>query len=313
MHAHTPILVQKNRSVAVSAHRFFTAHGFHAPARFALALLLTATLSAAAFAGSAVDATTLLTVNVNEGASAWNPVKVDTSFLSIDPTTGDIKMPSSLPNTTNWSWGTVGVYNPITGLFDTKNALTWTNNTGSASFSIYANGNVDPIMNYSIFGTNHSGVTQTYSLHYDESVVPPVVPGTYGLFSDIGYSLSTGDALASTISPTTGSKIQHLSLSTNGGISYTNAGVDVGGAQTSTATTATYYDSLSGGGSALATIDHWAFDVSFDVSAHDAAGVSGYTEITQLTVIPEPSTYAALLGGVTLVGAALRRRRQVAV
>ena len=236
---HAPLHDTKNCSVEAQPIRSFAAHAFHAPARFAAALLLTATLSASAFAGAVAGGTTLLTVNVNEGSNAWNPIKVDTSFLTVDPATGEIKMPSELPNSTNWQWGSVGVFNRSTGLFDTKNALTWTNNTGSASFSIYAAGNVDPIMNYSIFGTNHSNVTQTYSLHYDESLVPPVVPGTYGLFSDIGYSLSTGDALSSTIAPTVGSKIQQLSLSNDGGFNYTNAGVDVGGKQTSSTTTST--------------------------------------------------------------------------
>jgi hypothetical protein len=276
----------------------------HTPARYAAALLLSATLSASAFAGGLLGGTGVLSINVADGTNSWNPVTLNTQFLTVDAA-GNIQMaetPAQLGS--NWAWGTVSVVDK-TGNYAAQKALTWSN--GMSTFSIYATGNVDPFMNYALIGSNHTGVTQTYTLHYGESVVPPINPGNYGLFSDIGMSLSGTN---STIAPAVGSSIQKLSLS-NDGVSYYNAGVDVGGTHSNTGTTTTgvFYDPISGGGSSLSAISAWAFDVAFTVTAHASAGVSGYAEITQLSEIPEPSSYAALMGGGVLLGVAWFRRR----
>jgi hypothetical protein len=171
-------------------------------------------------------------------------------------------------------------------------------------------------MTYAIAARNTSNVTQTYSLHVDESILPPIAPGTYSLYSDIAGSLSNGaDGSSVTIAPAVGSTIQKLSLSTNYGSSYFNAGVDLGATQSSLSAGTTPYAFDSSPlvvGSTLADLNHWAFDVSFMLSPKDSAALSGFAEITQLTLIPEPSTYAALIGAVTLIGVALRRRRQLA-
>ena len=302
----------RNSPFDVSSFRSFAAHVFHAPARLAAVLLLTAALATSAFAGSAANASTLLTVKVTEGASNWN-LPLGPSFLTVNPDTGVLTMPAyGTDFGPNWGWDKVNVLQRD-GSYVEKDAVTWRNGASTAGVSIYATGNVDPFMTYAISARNTSGVTQTYSLHIDESIMPPISPGTYGLYSDIAGSISNG-AGSITIAPAVGSTIQKLGLSTDYGSTFFTAGVDLGAAQTETnlATTPYDFDSVSGGGSTLSTINHWSFDVSFTLTPNDSAAISGFAEITQLTLIPEPSTYAALMGTVTLLGVTLRRRRQVA-
>ena len=302
-----------NRPVDALLFRSCSTQVFHASALLAAALLLAAVVSSSAFAGNAAG-TAFLSVNVTEGVTGnWN-LPLGTSFLTVDPATGAITMPPV--GTTfgaNWGWDKVDVLDQDTKQWVQKDAVTWHNSASTASLSIYATGNVDPFMTYAVSARNTSGVTQSYTLHYGETVVPPVVPGTYGVYSDIAGSISNG-AGSITIAPTIGSKIQYLNLSTDGGGSYGNAGVDLGDplATSALGTTPYPFASLSGGGSTLDSINYWAFDVSFTLTPNDAAALSGYAEITQLTVIPEPSAYAALLGGVTLIGTVLVRRRTAA-
>jgi hypothetical protein len=49
---------------------------------------------------------------------------------------------------------------------------------------------------------------------------------------------------------------------------------------------------------------------SLDVSGHTAAGMGAYAFSVIVTAVPEPESYAMMLGGLGLLGLASRRRKQ---
>src|SRR5262249_34962172 len=93
-----------------------------------------------------------------------------------------------------------------------------------ATFTIGAHG--DPDMTYGLFAKNNTSVTQTYSFTFGEQITPGF-SGPYGLRADLGGSLTSSDG-AVTLTPSGQALVQSLRLSTDGGASYFNAGVDVG-------------------------------------------------------------------------------------
>lgn len=241
-----------------------------------------------------------------------------TSLITMDNATGDVSLDTSIPGGNgNWNWRDTS-FTDRSGTTGTVKALDWqsgstSNGTPNSGFTLYVKGNVDPYMTYSFAARNASSTTQTYTFSVGEAVVPPV-SGDYHLYADIVGSVTnafgTGTAM---VSPLSGSMIQILKLSTDGGATFVNAGVDVGAMyQTSTAGGTSAYpfsSSMLDAYSAL-PINYWQIDTTFTLTPDkDAAAFSGYVEITPgLATIPEPSTYAALLGVSVMAFTALRRR-----
>jgi len=299
------------------------------------ALLLSASLATAAFAGSAVGGSQSLIFNITEGTSFDWQVDIG-QFLSIDPVTGAINMPDTNTELTGqWGWDTLNVMNRATNQVEQRTAIKWRsterNEDDSAwrtSFSIYATGNVDPFMTYAFAARNNTGVTQNYSMIYGESLVPPVT-GAFILYADVAGSLTNAVAgpsnpfgtptpkITPTVSDINGdgdglAEISVLKLSTDGGVNFINAGVDVGEMLESSATTTTYgvYSATLNSSSGL-PIDYWQIETKFSLTpGRDAVALSGFVE---LTPIPEPSTYALLLGAGSLLVAWQRRRSLAAV
>lgn len=308
------------------------------PARLFSSLALLTGLAVSALAGpldSIVGSHSLLLDITEEAGQHWS---VDFGQLfTVDQATGELRMPtagSALP-TDNWSWGTVSVYNRATGQYEQRDALNWHSNERATSDStspwrstvtLHAAGNLDPFMSYAYSVRNNTAATQNYVFIQGESV-SPAVAGAYSLYADIAGSLTNAVASGTNpfgtpnamFAPTSAdqdgdgiAEIQVLQLSTDGGANFFNAGVDVGqGMEIFTTGTGSYpFQSALLDGSTGLPIDYWQLITGFSLTpGRDAVAVSGFVEITPASAtIPEPTTYAALLGAGTLAIAMIRRR-----
>lgn len=287
---------------------------------------LVAGLSSSAFAGlvpSDFYGTPSATLNINQAdGTSW---AIDMSYmLTVDPSTGNLVMPatgSTLP--TNWSWTKVGVLNPTTGLLDQKDGVMWHSDekTGTAwdtTITFYGAGNIEPFLSYGFSARNATNFTQNYAFTYGESIVPPV-SGSYSLYSDIAGSVTNAvNGTPARIAPTTPDQdgdglpeIQALKFSTDDGATLFDAGTDVGptfqtGPGVGTSSYGVYSSTLTG--SAGAPIDYWQFETRFSLTpGKDAAALSGFADLE--AIIPEPSTYAALLAALVLGAVAMRRNK----
>ncbi len=287
---------------------------------FSIAALCLA-VAQTALAGEAPSPARTLTFKISDERGNLLEQQDVTGLLSeYNASTGALstKATGSLSSYAGWSWSTVDI---TTGQTMAK-SLTWKSTTTvdgiipESTVQLKAAGNVDPFMSYSFAAKNNTGSIQHYSFSYGESIFPTLA-GDYAVSSGLGISLTHGASLAGAqLSPAVSSAIQALSLSANGpGGPFTNAGVDLGtapfvytGTSPRTHTFPTLIDQNTGN---IGLIDYWQFDIGFDLTAGgDAVGMTGSADIV---AIPEPSTYAALLGGVTLLGVAFVRRRTAAV
>ncbi|HZP59388.1 MAG TPA: PEP-CTERM sorting domain-containing protein [Opitutaceae bacterium] len=233
------------------------------------------------------------------------------SILSYDAATGDLSMPvwkSPLP--TGWTWTTVNVLDPTT------NTLQADHGVMNQGISFYATGSTDPLLSYGFSVKNTSGSVQNYTFTYGESIVP-AFSGSYNLYADIAGSVTNAvSGTAAKVLPTTPDQdgdgipeIQALKFSPDGGATLFDAGTDVGPAFITGTAAHTYsypLDSTTTSGMVGVPVDYWQFQAKFSLTpGGDVASFSGFAE---LDPIPEPTTYAALLGALALGAAMLRRR-----
>lgn len=246
-------------------------------------------------------------------------------LVTYDSNTGSLStVPVGTALSGNWSWSNIDVAN---GQILAQKVLTWHTDAQTdegkwlSVVQLKASGNVDPFMSYSFSAKNNTALNQNFTFSYGESITPPI-SGNYSIYADVAGSLTHGlISPVAQLTPTLGdldgdglNEIQTLKLSTNGGLTLFDAGVDVGLAQSRTASGTTGFGPISDtlSGNLITAVDYWQFDVGFTLTpGKDAAALSGYAEITSLAAIPEPSAYAALMGGVALFGVMLRRRRTV--
>ena len=313
---------------ALRPSRFFLNRIF-LTSRNALSFLLVCSgLAQAAFAGPASSQTHSLIFSISDNAGQVIETQDVSGLLSdFNSSTGDLStVPVGAPLAGNWSWSNIDATN---GQILAQKVLTWHSDATTADgtwqsiVQLKATGNVDPFMSYSFSAKNNTSLNQNFNFSYGESITPPL-SGNYSIYSDVAGSLTHGAiSPIAQLTPTLGdldgdglSEIQTLKLSTNGGVTLFDAGVDVGLAQSRAPVGTTVFGPTSDTTSVnLSTpVDFWQFDVGFTLTpGKDAAALSGFAEITALSAIPEPSTYAALMGGMILLGVALLRRRPVAV
>ena len=155
---------------------------------------------------------------------------------------------------------------------------------------------------------------QTYTFTTGE-VISPAISGAYDIHSEVSGSLvnpsGTGTLLINpALSDGDGdgiAELQAVRLSSDGGVTFVNAGVDAGQKVTLASTTTSqgygiYNADTSGSGS----FNYWAVETKFTLSPNkDVASLSGYVEITP---VPEPAGSAMLLAGLGLIGFIVRRR-----
>jgi hypothetical protein len=172
-------------------------------------------------------------------------------------------------------------------------------------------GHGDPDLSYGFYAKNNTNSTQTYTLTIGESIIPPVNSPTT-VYADIGASLTNPTGNLS-IAPVSG-RIQQFMLSSDGGTSFVNAGVDVGDAfTTSTIGTTSYLaqSSTLSGPVPANPATAWNFMqivTRFTLSPDkDIASVSGFASINPVSAVPEPSSYAMMFAGLGLLFLMARR------
>jgi hypothetical protein len=288
-----------------------------------LLLGITITLPAGVFAGNTggVPSNHKFGLVINEGALSWD---VDMSeFLNYDASTGALTMPTaSIVLRAGWEWAPItmpGTGQSVQGLKWHSQERNEDNSAWRTTFTLTASGNVDPFMTYALSVRNNTSVTQTYTFTYGEALIPPVI-GLYDIYADITGGVTNGTGPTVKVSPTIPdllgdndglNEIQVLRLSTDGGATFVNAGVDVGIAIETAGTSP--YGTYS---SALSTItalpfNYWEITTQFTLSpGKDTAVFTGFVEIRPDSEanIPEPSTYALVLGVISLGFVAYQRR-----
>jgi hypothetical protein len=291
-------------------------------------VLATSALAGQAMAGTAPIGRAHMSVQITDSAGYDWHLNLS-PFSTVDAETGDVGLDlSSITAPVSdasgqWSKGTAQVYDADTDRFVQVEAISWhswamaNGNTGTAashpdtswraSVTFAALGNVDPEMSYGLFAKNNTNTTQTYTLSYGESIVPDI-NGAYTLHADISGSVTNPAGTGSVnLSQVPGfNKLQAVRLSSDGGTTFVNGGVDVGNAYSSTTVGSQAYGSDSADTTGIGHYNYWDFQTQFQLSAKDTAVLTGYAEIT---AVPEPASW--ILPVIGLVGfGALRRYRQ---
>lgn len=287
------------------------------------ALLLAA--ASAAQAGSVSDADVKSTILIqDESSGAWWSLDVS-PVVTVDAATGDISVDASLLNqaqvTSNVA-GDTGQWS--TSVVNGETVLSWhsmtratTGGPWATSVTLGYGGNVDPELNYALRVKNN-GTTDKLVTFVQEGDIEPPVAGAYNVTSQVSGVLTNGSTAGSIrITPNQPdadadliAELQILELSSDGGATYVNAGVDVGqaanvnAAANQLATYGNYIDTKAGYGS----FNYWRLTTKFKLSGGgDQADLTGSAEITA-AAIPEPGRYAMLVAGLGAVGFVARRR-----
>lgn len=273
-------------------------------------------------AGSASGTTSSLKFSINDDAGQSIGSQDLTDVLSFDPAAGTVSTPApGAALTGNWSWSNTDL---VTGETLSQQVLTWhtserisTNGPWVSVVQLKATGNVDPFLSYSFSAKNNTSLSQTFTFSYGESITP-AIDGAYSVVSDFAGSLTHGSiSPVAQMAPIFGdfdndglAEIQALKLSTDGGLTLVDAGVDLGTTQTRAAAGTMVFGPYSSSQNGdLGTVNYWQFDVGFTLTpGKDAVGISGYAEIVPSANIPEPSAYALLASGLVMGGVLLRRR-----
>jgi hypothetical protein len=183
----------------------------------------------------------------------------------------------------------------------------------------------DPLINFGV-STVDFGAPSTFGYVFQQSIVPTTAPGT--ATSSLSGSTTNGGGGPGVVSvtpapppagisqdaPGTNDEIMVYSLSTNGGTTWLNAGIDLGPAFSSNpALVSDNYGSFNSamvpGPAGSGSYDTMRVDVNFTMSGGgDRFTFNGDATITEEMNVPEPSTAALLSLG--LLGMGMIRRRQ---
>ena len=293
--------------------------------RSSLAVALLA-LAGVAHAGSVPHLSTNISLIIDDGqGNSWDLSSELAAMVTADKATGDVYLtqPGSVISDADGRWTpnatlTLADGTQVSGL--QWNSLMRTDGTvGSTASSdnpwaqtlliTRLQGQADPEMSYGFYIKNNGAGTASYTVAYGETIAPTIT-GAYTLTADIGGSLTTTTNNSVTVAPTFGSVIQRVLLSTDGGLTYVNGGVDVGPGMTANTLGTTNYptDSASTSGVAPAGgYNYWTFETKFTLTGgKDIFVASGSTVITP---VPELSSPLMAVAGLGLMGLVVSRRR----
>jgi hypothetical protein len=283
-----------------------------------------------AVAGSAASSGQQISMLVqqDDGSSSWDLSL--SSLMSFNAATGALtfdasKLAAPVSDALGqWSLATAGSAD-VDGTILAADRVKWhswtladgtTGTTATASnpwasvFSFTAAANVDPFMTYGFTVKNNTATTQTYTFSMGEALVP-TVSGPYNIHADVSGSIVNGTGSNVTITPAladedgdTIPELQVLRLSNDGGLTFVNAGVDVG--QADSALTSKPYGLYLQDKSGSGTFDYWAIETKFTLTpGKDVASLAGYVEISP---VPEPVSSSLMIAGLGLIAWIARRR-----
>lgn len=285
--------------------------------------LLLAALVAAAISGQALAGQPSAMLTVTDGTRTWTENLAEAGLINFDSVTGNftLKQGSAVGDwvTTDnvdfwqwqgdgWFWHSAETASGVSLSIDEQLAYTDQDQANDPWASVAKvttlSGHGDPDLSYGYYARNNTGTTQTYTFTVGESIVPPV--GSPALvYADIGGSVTNPNG-SLTITPVD-SAVQAFLLSGDVGNTFTNAGVDVGPAFTTTTTGTSAYGTYSAAnGAPTGRWNYMQIVTKFTLTpGRDVASLSGYASITP---VPEPETYAMYLAGLGMIGAVARRR-----
>ncbi|MDX1915064.1 MAG: FxDxF family PEP-CTERM protein [Methylophilus sp.] len=166
-------------------------------------------------------------------------------------------------------------------------------------------GHGDPDISYAYSAVNNNTYNQTYTFAIGEAIVP--VSSSNNVHADIAGALTAKGGGTATISPFgINTTIQQLELSADNGLSFINAGVNVGPSLSVTGTNNYGVYDKDAVGPTGQTWNYMQLVSKFTLSGNSRASLVGFASIVP---VPEPESYAMFLAGLGLLGLASRRRK----
>lgn len=292
--------------------------------RFAPAAFLTLACAGQAMAASP---SAILTINQYDtnGSISQTWMENMTGLISYDAGTGNFAMLQGASgqiyqdggpdHPDYWSWqvdATTGAGYWNWHSAETLSGATPTTTTAADPWMTVARltnvtGHGDPDLSYGFVAKNNTASTQNYTFTIGEAIVPPV-GGANSIYADFGASLSNPSGNLTIAPAAPNAAIQQFMLSSDGGLNFVNAGVDVGTAHTTgTIGTSSYPIASATAAGPAGDWNYMQIVTSFTLSPDkDLAAVSGFASITP---VPEPSAYGMLAAGLGLLGFMARRNR----
>lgn len=167
-------------------------------------------------------------------------------------------------------------------------------------------GHGDPDIAYAFSAFNNTASNQTYTFVVGEAILP-TVNGANTVYSDISGGLTTRDGNVTVTPSGANVALQKFQLSADNGLTFVDAGVDVGPAAsaTGTVTYGPYSSPVSSG--PVGSWNYIQLANTFVLTPKDGTSFVGYASIN---AVPEPTALAMLLAGMGLMAAMVRRRQR---
>ena len=240
--------------------------------------------------------------------SAGSPTTIQ---FAVDPQTGDIDLAQSysLRSSANIAGSSTPLFQIDVVPEGGSSALL--PESLRSQLALQTGGNLDPFLTYGYAVVNNTNFTQTYTATYTSPIVPGVtLPNFVRATISGGLVDGNGNGVTLGLAPGAGTT-QTFSLSNDGGLTFVNAGVDVGSPETEFGASGSFLYGLYGTPTVAGPLGSWThmrLETRFTLTGGgDVAAIGGYAEILP---IPEPSEIAFMLSGHALAGVIARRRRE---